>query len=224
MAEVMVSDSRVDWSAIIAGVVLTTAVGLILLAFGAGLGLSITSPYDGEGPNAALYAIAAGLWILWVQLLSFSIGGYVVGRLRPKQPDATPHEVEVRDGLHGLIVWGGGVIIAGLLAFGALGSVSNAISQTDGAGSVTSSVSDTVNDAVSDAAAREARQNPEARDETQAEREAEVVRKLSVLSAFITAASLLVAAAAAFFAAGIGGKHRDENTELKFFMVRPVPK
>ena len=82
MTEVSVIDRRVDWSAIFAGVVLTTAVALILLAFGAGLGLSVTSPYDGEGMNAALFALAAGLWLLWVQLLSFSIGGYVVGRLR----------------------------------------------------------------------------------------------------------------------------------------------
>ena len=56
--------------------------------------------------------------------------------------------------------------------------------------------------------------------EGQDEREAEVVRKLTVLSSFITAASLLAGAAAAFFSAGLGGKHRDERTHLKFFVLR----
>lgn len=40
---------------------------------------------------------------------------------------------------------------------------------------------------------------------------AEQARKIAVLSAFLTAAALLVGAAAAAWAAGVGGEHRDEN-------------
>ena len=41
---------------------------------------------------------------------------------------------------------------------------------------------------------------------------AEAARKMTVLSAFLTAASLLVAAAGAWWAASKGGRHRDEGT------------
>ncbi len=220
MTEVSVIDRRVDWSAIFAGVVLTTAVALILLAFGAGLGLSVTSPYDGEGMNAALFALAAGLWLLWVQLLSFSIGGYVVGRLRSVEIGADEHEVDVRDGMHGLLVWGTGVIVAGVLAFVGLGGATGAATASDNTGTVIESALGEMDETVERAAAEEAASNPEAAGEGQDEREAEVVRKLTVLSSFITAASLLAGAAAAFFSAGLGGKHRDERTHLKFFVLR----
>lgn len=223
MADHSVTDSRVDWSAILAGTVLTTAVALILLAFGAGLGLSVTSPYEGEGANAALFAIAAGLYLLWVQMLSFSIGGYVVGRLRATEIGGDEHEVDVRDGMHGLLVWGAGVIVAGVLAFAGVGGATGVLAASDESGGVMASVAGAVEEEVQGAAAEEASANPEAADESTAEREAEVARKLTILSSFITAASLLAGAAAAMFCAGIGGNHRDERKHVKFFVLRARP-
>jgi hypothetical protein len=46
----------------------------------------------------------------------------------------------------------------------------------------------------------------------EAERVAENARRTGVLAAFLTAASLLVSAAAAFWAAQKGGNHRDKGT------------
>lgn len=221
MADHSVTDRRVDWSAILAGTVLTTAVALILLAFGAGLGLSVTSPYEGEGANAALFAIAAGLYLLWVQMLSFSIGGYVAGRMRSTEIGADPHEVDVRDGMHGLLVWGAGVVVAAVLAFAGVGGATGLLAADEGG--VMASVGAAIEEEVQGAAAEEAATNPEATDESTAEREAEVARKLTILSSFITAASLLAGAAAAMFCAGIGGNHRDERTHVKFFVLRARP-
>lgn len=48
-----------------------------------------------------------------------------------------------------------------------------------------------------------------------AKQAAERARKIAVLSAFLTAAALLVGAAAAAWAAGLGGEHRDENLLLE---------
>lgn len=42
----------------------------------------------------------------------------------------------------------------------------------------------------------------------------EQARRSSILIAFLTAASLAVAAAASWWAASLGGKHRDENTDI----------
>jgi hypothetical protein len=213
-----VASSNVDWGAVFAGAVMATAVGLILITFGAGLGLSVTSPYEGEGINPPLYAIGAGLWLLWVQLVSFSIGGYVAARLRARRGDATEHEVDVRDGLHGLLAWGVGVIAAALISVATLGSA--AAASDEAPRGVAASVAEAATGEIADAAAGERATNPEAADETAAERQAEVARKLTILAAFITAASLLAGAVAAFFSAGFGGKHRDQNTHLKFFTLR----
>jgi hypothetical protein len=211
---------RVDWGAVFAGAVLTTAVALIFLAFGAALGLGVTSPYEGEGVSPALYVIAAGIWLLWVQLVSFSIGGYVTARLRNRQLESGEHEIDVRDGMHGLLTWGVGVLAAALIAFIGLGGATAAVENADSSRSVVASVADAASDEIDAAASREAAENPQAADESVDERRAEIARKLSVIAAFITAASLLAGAAAAFYAAGIGGKHRDQNTQLKFFVIR----
>ena len=43
---------------------------------------------------------------------------------------------------------------------------------------------------------------------------ADRARRVAVLVAFVTAASLVVSAAAAWWAAGMGGRHRDEGTDF----------
>jgi hypothetical protein len=226
MAEIVgttpvVTGSRVDWAAVLAGAVLATAIGLILMTFGAGLGLSATSPYEGEGLAPPLYVFAAGVWVLWVQLVSFSIGGYVAARLRARHGDGNEHESDVRDGLHGLLAWGAGVLAAAVIAFAGIGGASSAVENaSDAPSSIVSRVADAASQEVDQAADREAVANPKAADESADERQAEIARKLTIIAAFITAASLLAGAAAAFFAAGFGGKHRDQNTRLTFFVLR----
>jgi hypothetical protein len=215
----------VDWGAILAGAVLTTAVALVLLAFGSALGLSVTSPYEGEGLSPVAFAVAAGLWLLWVHLLSFYLGGYVAARLRPRVHDATEHEVDVRDGLHGLLVWAVGVILAAIIAFAGMGGVTATARGAESSGDIAASVGQVVEEQVSEGAAQERAQGePEALTATEQERRAEVTRKLTVISGFITAASLLLGAVAAFFGAGLGGNHRDKNTVVELFGFRVVPR
>ncbi len=50
--------SYVDWAAIFAGAVLATAISLTTL--GSGIGLSLASPFHGEGISSTTFAIAAG--------------------------------------------------------------------------------------------------------------------------------------------------------------------
>lgn len=218
MPEVITGRSTVDWAAILAGAVLATSIGLILSTFGIGLGLSVNSPYEGEGVSPALFAFGAGLWLLAIQVLSFWMGGYVAARLRTRQREMSDHETDVRDGLHGLLVWGVGVIAAALISFATVGGAAATAANADG--SLVASVAQAAGEEVDRAASAEASTNPQASDETTAERRAEVARKLTVLSAFATAASLLVGAVVAFFAAGVGGNHRDRNIHLKFFVLR----
>ena len=209
-------DSNVQWGPIFAGVSIATATGLVLLTFGATLGLSVTSPYEGEGLSPVAFVIMAGLYLLWVQVMSFFMGGYVAARLRGRAPGASEHEVDVRDGMHGLVVWGVGVVAAGFISFvgiGGIGVTSQADTQTS------SAIATVVDEQVDEAAAHE-RLAAGPQDASAAERRAEAARKLTVISGFITAASLLVGAVAAFFGAQSGGNHRDKDVRSDFFVSK----
>jgi hypothetical protein len=99
----------VDWGAVILGTVVASGVAIVLFTFGSAIGLSMISPYRGEGASRTAYFVALGLWSLWVVVSSFMAGGYLAGRLRRRIGDASEHESDVRDGSHGLAVWGLGV-------------------------------------------------------------------------------------------------------------------
>jgi hypothetical protein len=109
------SSSGVSWGAVIGGAFVAAALSLILLALGAGLGLSSVSPWSSGG--AAVIGGAAIIWLIVAQILSSAMGGYLAGRLRTKWAHVHTDEVYFRDTAHGLLVWAvGTVITAGLLA------------------------------------------------------------------------------------------------------------
>lgn len=139
--------SYLDWPAILAGGVLAVAVSFLLLSFGASLGLSLTSPYRGEGVSAAWLAIAAGIWFAWVMVTGFGAGGYLAGRMRRRAGDATASEVEVRDGAHGLIVWASGVLVSTALAAAGVGGLLTA--GTSAIGSAAGTATEAASEAVS---------------------------------------------------------------------------
>ncbi len=113
----------VDWPAIFGGAVVGAAVAFVFGSFGAGLGLSLVSPYRGEGLPAWGLEVGIGLWTLWIAGTSFMAAGYITGRLRRRLPDTTAHEAQIRDGAHGIIAWGTCALIgAALIAAGAYGA------------------------------------------------------------------------------------------------------
>lgn len=135
----------VDWPAIFAGVAVASGISVVMFTFGAAIGLSMVSPYEGDGVSGRLYFSALGLWTLWVVLSSLAAGGYVAGRLRKPVGDATEHEVDVRDGAHGLVVWGVSIVVAALLvAVGVAGVVGATASAARGVLADNDGRSDTV--------------------------------------------------------------------------------
>ncbi|WDR07316.1 hypothetical protein PSQ90_07825 [Devosia rhodophyticola] len=263
--------SYVDWPAIFAGIVLASAISVILLAFGSAVGLSFTNFHAREGAAPIWIGIAGGLWLLWVQISSFLAGGYMTGRLRRRFRDATEHESDVRDGAHGLLVWAGAAVLGTVIAIGGVGAAANAVgnvAQTataaasnvaDGSIDPNAYFVDTLlrsdrpvdagvardeagrifaNSALNgtevsaedrsylanvvaantgltpeEASARvdQVTANVEAARQ-QAVDAAEAARKTGIVAAFLLAASLLVSAVGAYWAASMGGRHRDEQT------------
>ena len=118
--------SYVEWSAIFAGAILTSAIIVLMTAFGSAIGLSLVSPY--HGPSPTIFYVALTLWFTWITVSSFVAGGYVTGRMRRPIDGATPHEVHVRDGVHGLIVWAVAVAIGTSLATWSISSAVTSLS------------------------------------------------------------------------------------------------
>ena len=272
--------SYVDWGAILAGGVIAAAVSTLMTAFGAAIGLTASSPYEGSGISAKALGIASALWILWVAISSFMIGGYVAGRLRRRVHDTSEHESDVRDGSHGLVVWALGTLMIAYLATSTVANVAKAGAEvvSGGASALTSAAGKAAGqtDVVGYSIDRLTRAAPKpggdaarikedvtriignsistgtlsADDRTyltnevaaaagippeeatkrvnetlaqmqalkeKAKQAAETARKTGILVAFLTAASLAIAAAASWWAATMGGKHHDQGSDFSHF-------
>jgi hypothetical protein len=107
------------WSPILAGAIVAAALSFVLLSFGSAIGLAVGSASSSWRDTSAALALLGGLWLLLTSLASFGLGGYLAGHLRAPWSAGTPHEIELRDGIHVLVVWGIAIIIGAFLAFAA---------------------------------------------------------------------------------------------------------
>lgn len=266
--------SYVDWPAIIAGVVLATAISVVLISFGSAVGLNFVDFGYGTGVNPIVVGIVAASWFLWVQISSFMAGGYLTGRLRRRHFDANEDESDLRDGAHGLLVWGGAAILGTLIAVGGIGAAAStagniAATATSAASNVAQGTATAVdpnayvidtmfradrpvdtsqarsqagtifaqaalndgtfadadrtylanlvaaNSAITPAEAQTRVDQAIARVDAARQKAVEaarIARNTSIVGAFLLAASLLISAIGAFWAAQKGGNHRDNNT------------
>lgn len=269
---------HVDLASIVAGALLSTAVAVLFASFGSAVGLTMLSPYRGEGVSGTTFLAAIGLWTLWVAVSSTMAGGYLAGRLRKRTADVSDHEVEIRDGFHGLAVWAIATLLGAYIA--SISAVGAGKAMKDAAGTAVNAVAGSTNLDMSqllgapdsgtriDTATSRLLRNPQnadprevmtvlsrsaadgdlAADDRQylidlvaartnrtpdeagamvdqayaqirqtiaeARDAAESARKMAVLVAFLTAASLLAAGVGAWWAATRGGVHRDQRTDF----------
>lgn len=103
--------SGVSWAAVIAGAFVAAALSLILLALGTGIGFSTLSPWSNTGASAPTIGAGAIVWLVLMQIIASSMGGYLAGRLRTKWVNVHTHEVYFRDTAHGFLVWAVGLVI-----------------------------------------------------------------------------------------------------------------
>jgi hypothetical protein len=128
----------VSWAAIAAGAVAAAALSLLLVAFGAGLGLSAVSPWSDSGVSASTFSIGTGIYLCIVAVMSSAIGGYLAGRMRTKISGLHTNEVFFRDTAHGFLAWAFATLISATalasatayLANGALAGLSGLSSQS----------------------------------------------------------------------------------------------
>lgn len=187
--------SYVDWAAVSGGAILASAISIVLIQFGGAVGLSSQDFGSIQGIGAGLSALAMGIWIVWVAAVSAMAGAYAAGRCRPRIGDATEDEVEFRDGMHGVLVWAAATLIAAI-------GIGLATFASGLAASVAALSSDAI--AVTPSEAEVAM--------------ASFARRTGVVFAFATASGAALAAAVAWFAAVLGGQHRDQNINVYGFV------
>src|SRR5437762_11394391 len=124
--------SAVSWAAIIAGAFAIAAASLILLALGAGVGLSSVSPWYNSGPSATTFGVWAAVWLIVVQWLSAALGGYLTGRLRTKWVGVHTDEVYFRDTAHGFLAWAVAAVIMAAALSSALSSAAGSVARAPG--------------------------------------------------------------------------------------------
>jgi hypothetical protein len=124
LADVPAGPIYLHWNPVLAGAIVAAALSFVLLSFGSAIGLSVMSPSSTWRDTSSALALLGGLWLLLTALASFGLGGYLAGRLRTPWSVAVPDEVEFRDGLHGLLVWGLAIIIGVGLTFATARTVS----------------------------------------------------------------------------------------------------
>src|ERR1700704_920268 len=106
-----------QWTPVLAGAIVAASLSFVLLSFGSAIGLAVASPSSSWRDTSAALALLGGLWLLLTSLASFGLGGYLAGRIRASWSASVPHEIEFRDGIHGLLVWAAALIIGAFLAF-----------------------------------------------------------------------------------------------------------
>ena len=118
--------SQVDWGPVIAGALTAAALASVLHAFAAAIGLAVSSTAPTWRDASIALWILSGVYLVFVALVAYGVGGYVAGLLRERYGAAgTPvttnpatvvvDEVETRDGLHGLLVWALATLLTVLL-------------------------------------------------------------------------------------------------------------
>lgn len=95
----------VSWAAVIGGAFVISALYLILLALGAGFGLSAVSPWSNAATGASAAGTIAIVWLVFIEIVASAFGGYLAGRLRTKWALIHTEEVFFRDTANGFLAW-----------------------------------------------------------------------------------------------------------------------
>lgn len=120
-----------EWGPVILGTLGASAISIVLLTFGAALGLAGVSPYPYAGLSAKALGILSATFAAIVVVISFALGGYLAGRTRSAWAGGSTVESHFRDGAHGFGVWALSVVLGSVLAVsGAAGVFKTALQST----------------------------------------------------------------------------------------------
>jgi hypothetical protein len=106
---------RFQWSPILVGALIATALSSIMVTFGATLGLGVSSASPTWRDASVALWVLSGLFLILQSLISFGCGGYMAGRTSTAVLGFEHEEVERFDGFQGIAAWALAVVIGALL-------------------------------------------------------------------------------------------------------------
>ncbi|KUO60560.1 MAG: hypothetical protein APF80_02565 [Alphaproteobacteria bacterium BRH_c36] len=105
----------VDWSAVLAGTAIATAMSMLLYGFGAAVGLYVAQPWSNSSETTTAISMAAIIFVAIAYIYSLALGSYFTGRMRSRHSFNTS-EAQFRDGTNGLVVWAIALIVGAVIA------------------------------------------------------------------------------------------------------------
>ncbi len=115
----------ISWAAALGGAAVASAITVMLISLGSGLGFASVSPFSGNNPSVMTFTVVTAIWLIIVQWVSAFFGGYLAGRLRPSLTDVHTDEVAFRDTATGFVSWAVATLfVVAVVASGATSAVS----------------------------------------------------------------------------------------------------
>ena len=128
----------VEWTPVIAGAIVASALSFVMFTFGSSLGMALASSSPTWRDASVGLALLSGLYVILTTVVSLGLGGYIAGRLRSRWPTGPDtNELEFWDGIHGLLVWALAVALGALLAAAATAAIASTAAPTASAPNTT---------------------------------------------------------------------------------------
>jgi hypothetical protein len=110
-----------EWGPIVAGGIAAAALALVLHAFALAIGLSVSSAAPTWRDASFALVLLSGLYVVLAALASYGLGGYLAGLMRMRAPSR--EDADLRDGLHGLLVWALATLLTALIGLATVQSL-----------------------------------------------------------------------------------------------------
>ena len=102
-----------EWGPIVAGAIAAAALALVLHAFALAIGMSVSSAAPTWRDASFALILLSGLYVVLAALASYGFGGYLAGLMRVRP--SSREDADLRDGLHGLLVWALATLLTALI-------------------------------------------------------------------------------------------------------------
>jgi hypothetical protein len=113
-----------EWGPVIAGALAAAALALVLHSFALAIGLAVSSAAPTWRDASFALVALSGLYIILAALASYGLGGYLAGLMRARL--SSREDVELRDGMQGLLVWALATLLTAVIGLAAVQSLTRA--------------------------------------------------------------------------------------------------
>jgi hypothetical protein len=127
-----------EWGPIVAGGIAAAAFAVVLHAFALAIGLSVSSAAPTWRDASFVLVLLSGLYVVLAALASYGLGGYLAGLMRARA--SSREDADLRDGLHGLLVWALATLLTALIGLATAQSLTRLAAPSGGQAGPSTSV------------------------------------------------------------------------------------